>query len=72
MTSDFVAGDELSTMRHRAGIIECPGKDDERLPCRICGVEIAGPDRQTHMGQHIYLALIAGTDVSATEEQVMY
>ncbi|KAL1669560.1 hypothetical protein GGF50DRAFT_44200, partial [Schizophyllum commune] len=58
------------TMRHRAGIIECPGKDDERLPCRICGVEIAGPDRQTHMGQHIYLALIAGTDVSATEEQV--
>lgn len=55
---------------HRAGTIEMEGKLAPSLPCRVCGKQVSGPDRQTHMGRHIYLALHVGHDDSATKSSV--
>ncbi|KAJ7227439.1 hypothetical protein GGX14DRAFT_511117 [Mycena pura] len=37
--------------------VAAPAAKDSRRPCRICNDDIAGPDRQNHMGKHILLAL---------------
>ncbi|TRM59533.1 hypothetical protein BD626DRAFT_633076 [Schizophyllum amplum] len=56
---------------HIAGVIErASTKDEQRLPCRVCGQNVSGPDRQTHMGKHIFLASTGQPDESATEAPV--
>ncbi|KAJ7479108.1 hypothetical protein FB451DRAFT_1131301 [Mycena latifolia] len=34
-----------------------PAAKDNRRPCRVCHKNIAGPDRQNHMGKHILLSV---------------
>ncbi|KAI4519147.1 hypothetical protein K525DRAFT_206789, partial [Schizophyllum commune Loenen D] len=63
------SGDTMH-ISHRAGTIEMEGKLAPSLPCRVCGKQVSGPDRQTHMGRHIYLALHVGHDDSATKSSV--
>ncbi|KAK7007076.1 hypothetical protein R3P38DRAFT_2353477, partial [Favolaschia claudopus] len=48
---------EGTATSHLLPSVQAPGAKDGRRKCLPCGKEVAGPDRQNHMGQHILLAL---------------
>jgi hypothetical protein len=41
---------------HRLPSIIAPSPKEGRRKCCVCGKNVAGPDRQNHMGAHIFLA----------------
>ncbi|KAJ7699599.1 hypothetical protein B0H17DRAFT_1129209 [Mycena rosella] len=48
--------------------VAAPAPKNNRRPCRVCQRNIAGPDRQKHMGKHILLALRGVKEEKLTAE----
>ncbi|KAJ7254251.1 hypothetical protein C8J57DRAFT_1076384, partial [Mycena rebaudengoi] len=55
----FISNDqnERNPVSHCLPSIKAPSLKDGRRKCHICLKDIAGPDRQNHMGEHILLSI---------------
>ncbi|KAJ7861119.1 hypothetical protein B0H14DRAFT_3619975 [Mycena olivaceomarginata] len=49
------ASEKQTHILHSLPTVIAPSPKDGRRKCLVCGKDVAGPDRQNHMGRHIFL-----------------
>ncbi|KAF8185751.1 hypothetical protein K438DRAFT_1936875 [Mycena galopus ATCC 62051] len=50
------SNNSTTAISHCLNSVKAPVANGSRRACQICGKSVAGPDRQNHMGKHIFLA----------------
>lgn len=62
--------DETRIVQQAGSLITAAVKADQRLKCRICSKNVAGVDRQNHVGKHILHHILGHDDPTASANKV--